>query len=564
MSRTLSGTRQFFLLLALITVALSGTASAATVFSSISSTFNGTSIRAGNYLWFHSHVKVARPGTGKGPAKVTVAGGTITFTHLGVPYALNVPTGVVQFTSAVSSASTLYNSGMNTWTTLVPLNYTGDVFIAGLPYLVPINFSGGIKPVVWGGNFSTDTPGVSLAWQWSAAVYTQFSLSPNALGVKPIEGSTLNPYANSDHCGTPENYKRYVIGGARGGGGSNYTGSWSGTASLSVPLDSGGGPSDCAAIGGSITCADDGHPIANATVQLLASPGGQVVQTVMTGTNGDFIFQTDLLLDGSPRVPDGTYSIHVTYSPDWNPADSLTFSYTCAGANQNLTVGMTPMPIAFDEILTLRGQISFSDVDAYRNAPLLGTIDTDANPSALYNQSLASGFYAFKGTVPGFGTHYDLGQIWVFVDQPLLREDRWQLSSLTNRIGLDTGIGQPSNRGRTPFNVQVLFNHPNLGPGTAHVYALTNMAVGVAAGPSGPAYSFSTTSFTSPPTLWKTDGSLATPTTGTDVPAGWMAQTRFGLQVPAQTSFAMTANGTYRDACGDSFTFSVHPDDYIP
>jgi hypothetical protein len=34
---------------------------------------------------------------------------------------------------------------------------------------------------------------------------------------------------NSDHAGTPENFKPFVIGGARGGGGSNYTGLYSGT-----------------------------------------------------------------------------------------------------------------------------------------------------------------------------------------------------------------------------------------------------------------------------------------------------------------------------------------------
>jgi hypothetical protein len=30
----------------------------------------------------------------------------------------------------------------------------------------------------------------------------------------------------------PENYKKFVVGGARGGGGSNFTGSYSGTASM--------------------------------------------------------------------------------------------------------------------------------------------------------------------------------------------------------------------------------------------------------------------------------------------------------------------------------------------
>ena len=41
----------------------------------------------------------------------------------------------------------------------------------------------------------------------------------------------MSDFPNSYHAGTPEYRKDYVIGGARGGGGSNYTGSLSGTKS---------------------------------------------------------------------------------------------------------------------------------------------------------------------------------------------------------------------------------------------------------------------------------------------------------------------------------------------
>jgi hypothetical protein len=63
-------------------------------------------------------------------------------------------------------------------------------------------------------------------------VYTQFTTDLNGIGVKPIDGGQMNPYNNSDHAGTPENFKSFVTGGARGGGGSNFTGSYSGTASV--------------------------------------------------------------------------------------------------------------------------------------------------------------------------------------------------------------------------------------------------------------------------------------------------------------------------------------------
>jgi hypothetical protein len=98
--------------------------------------------------------------------------------------------------------------------------------------LVPTNLPGGIKNVTWSGTISTDTPGVSVNWKWGAAVYTNFSTDYNAVGVKPVDDKVQNPYLNADHPGTPENFKHYVIGGATGGGGANYTGGLSGTAKV--------------------------------------------------------------------------------------------------------------------------------------------------------------------------------------------------------------------------------------------------------------------------------------------------------------------------------------------
>ena len=54
-----------------------------------------------------------------------------------------------------------------------------------------------------------------------------FDADYNALGVKPVDDDKKNPYLNHDHAGTPENFKPYVIGGATGDGGHNYTGNYS-------------------------------------------------------------------------------------------------------------------------------------------------------------------------------------------------------------------------------------------------------------------------------------------------------------------------------------------------
>ena len=60
-------------------------------------------------------------------------------------------------------------------------------------------------------------------------MYRDLATDPGALHVKPVDDNDASSYRNSDHAGTPEFFEDDVIGGARGGGGSNYTGSYSGT-----------------------------------------------------------------------------------------------------------------------------------------------------------------------------------------------------------------------------------------------------------------------------------------------------------------------------------------------
>jgi hypothetical protein len=111
----------------------------------------------------------------------------------------------------------------------------GNDFMGALTFSVPASgLPGGIKNVVWQVEFSSDTSGLTVNWQWGAAVYTMFDTHYNGLGVKPVDDNKASQYKNSDHAGTPENFKAYVTGGARGGGGSNYTGSYSGTGSCAL------------------------------------------------------------------------------------------------------------------------------------------------------------------------------------------------------------------------------------------------------------------------------------------------------------------------------------------
>ena len=199
---------------------------------SINSNFNSTPIAATNYIWFNSVIKVS--GVNSHAATISYTGGSVSFTVNGSPVNVAIPAATIMFSPSATAATTTYNAGSGTWTTVVPVNYSGNVFLSGAGCQLHTNYPGGINPVVWSGNFSSDTSGISAQWQWASAVYTSFSSNPGSAGVKAIDDNQLNPpYLNSDLAGTPENYKSFVIGGG-GGGGSNFTGSYSSTASLQV------------------------------------------------------------------------------------------------------------------------------------------------------------------------------------------------------------------------------------------------------------------------------------------------------------------------------------------
>lgn len=208
--------------------------------STITSNFNGTSIPAGDYIWFNSVMKPSGiPSTG---ATITVSGAKVQFTANGLGYSLPVPDSVITFSSSATTSTTLFDAAHNQWQTIVPTSYSGNVMLAGLSDYLSLALPGGINPVSWTATFYCDKTGVSLQWQWAAAVYTTFSASYGSLGVKPIDATSGSAYTNSDHAGTPENYKSYVVGGARGGGGSNWTGSYSGTASVTPQVTSNHAP----------------------------------------------------------------------------------------------------------------------------------------------------------------------------------------------------------------------------------------------------------------------------------------------------------------------------------
>ena len=210
--------------------------------TTIQSNFNGTAIPASDFIWFSAVLKVQGIPSGQ-TATVFFDSQDITFTANGFTYHTNqegMPFAQVTISPSATQAQTTFTNGM--WLTTTPPNTAGNIFLSGYAWVQSLfpgasgGLPGGINPVTWTGTFrNPNSFPLTVNWQWAAAVYTRFSTDNTQLGVKPVDDNQASQYKNSDHAGTPENFKSFVTGGARGGGGSNYTGSLSATASVQCP-----------------------------------------------------------------------------------------------------------------------------------------------------------------------------------------------------------------------------------------------------------------------------------------------------------------------------------------
>jgi hypothetical protein len=240
--------------------------------STISANFNGTSIPGGSSIWFVSSLTPGAQLTSSG--SIYVKSFTISFSASGKTYICYnfAPTNILNFSSSATIAQLIYYQGNNTWISTFPLGLLGNVFLA--PCILPVpagGLPGGIQPVTWTMTFESHTQ-QPIVWQWGAAVYSQFPPAqesgcplPNCIagghdgtmyqevGAKPTDdvssqdcvnpsipgsGTTTCSAPYGDRAGTPEGvnssnqpWKQFVIGGALGDGGSNWTGSLTGTGS---------------------------------------------------------------------------------------------------------------------------------------------------------------------------------------------------------------------------------------------------------------------------------------------------------------------------------------------
>ena len=280
---------------------------------------NLPNIQAGNYIWF-SAVANNVNNLGSSQVKLYLTNSTISFTAGGTPYTVQVPNALVTFNSAAArSPMTSYDLTNNRWSTLVPSNsLTGNTFVAGVAFQVPSNFPSGIQNVTWSTSFSTDTPGLTLQWQWGAAVYNSLSTAyatganNNVLGVNPEDGSADTN--GSDLAGTPEADKSSVVFGGTGGGLTNYTGylsSGAGVVPTIAPMSVSPSSLDCGAQSQGTTSTSQTAVLTNNSGSALTISSVQI----MGANAGDFAQTNNCPTSAAGFLPGASCSITVMFTP---------------------------------------------------------------------------------------------------------------------------------------------------------------------------------------------------------------------------------------------------------
>jgi hypothetical protein len=173
-------------------------------------------------VWVHAQFKPIDVPTAM-TSRVFFTG--VSFVLNGISYPM--PEGQVTFDPAAPlTSTTTYDAFNGRWrTTINPGSISDENFVVGVVLPVDAAIARGGQATV---RFTTETSNsdVSFSWKWSAAAYTYWSSDWNAALIQPYHGTGPT---GSQHADTPDNtqIQGSLIQGPRGGGGSNYTGSWS-------------------------------------------------------------------------------------------------------------------------------------------------------------------------------------------------------------------------------------------------------------------------------------------------------------------------------------------------
>ncbi|HBK05031.1 MAG TPA: hypothetical protein DDZ81_04120 [Acetobacteraceae bacterium] len=180
------------------------TAQAVTGTSCVTKTAAGSDLGSGCTAWLHSTFKPTSCANG---ATYNFSNVTCTVRGSGNPVTVNCPNATVTFSSACTTATTVFNAATNCWVTTLPANCNpGNVFLTGCPTTVPSGCDLTNGQVTWSIGNSTNNCGASnLNWDGNCTGFSNFAQNNHDgvsnygnIGVKSCDNLPTN--GNSTEC----------------------------------------------------------------------------------------------------------------------------------------------------------------------------------------------------------------------------------------------------------------------------------------------------------------------------------------------------------------------------
>jgi hypothetical protein len=124
---------------------------------------------------------------------------------------IQVPDAIVAFKPWETTTHTFF--GLGHWdTSAPPAQAANDTFMSGIALPLPDGPPRNARDLTWSAQFTTNTPGVTVSWEWGVASYSKFGDDYNALGLAVSDIiSGAGRHRTLDEAGTPVAFKDFVV-----------------------------------------------------------------------------------------------------------------------------------------------------------------------------------------------------------------------------------------------------------------------------------------------------------------------------------------------------------------
>ena len=174
--------------------------------------FKGQHVPQGVVLWFNSALRASGLPQGQ-LVSLCVTNQVITWREGDHTESIQVPDAIVAFKPWETLSHTFYGQGH--WdTSAPPAQAANDTFMSGIAVPLPDGPPKNARNLTWTAQITTNTPGITVRWDWGAASYSKFSDDYNALGlaVSDIVSGT-GKHRTVDEAGTPVAFKDFAVSG---------------------------------------------------------------------------------------------------------------------------------------------------------------------------------------------------------------------------------------------------------------------------------------------------------------------------------------------------------------